>query len=157
MWNRCKKKKIDSKTGKRIYRKKSLLQRLEKKADDLTKEIVRLIYGWKCQKCGKAITSKKDAHRAHIVGRSNKTLRWDLLNLLLLCFHCHQIYHGSDSLKDYIEEKWPARYEYLYLALDCEVPRCNKLLPYRTLKEKEEWMEKIIAELEAKLKELKEE
>ena len=50
MWNARKKRKINPKTGKREYRRKSPLQRLEKKADDLTKEIVRLIYDWKCQK-----------------------------------------------------------------------------------------------------------
>ncbi len=156
MWNRKKKCKVDPETGKRIYHYKTPLQKLEEKADDLTREIVRLIYDWKCQKCGKTITNKSDAQPAHIVGRSQKLLRWDLLNLLLLCLACHRKYHDSDSLKDYVEARWPARFNYLYLwPNEDQPPRYHQYLPYRTLKEKEEWMEKIIAELEAKLKELK--
>ena len=153
MWNRKKKRKIDPVTGKRQYKKKTPLQRLEKKADDLTREIVRLIYDWKCQKCGKTITSKSDAHRAHIVGCSNKTLRWDLLNLLLLCMTCHRKLHDIELIKEFVKTKWFYRYQYLFD--QGSPPRCNQTLPYRTPVEKEEWMQGIIAELEQKLKELK--
>lgn len=147
MWNTKKKK------SKR--RKKSPLKKLEDKADGLTRDIIRIRDGWTCQKCGKHITLKNDAHRAHIVGRSHKILRWDLINLLLLCFHCHQEFHSDGQLKEYVEEKWPARYEYLYLwPNEAEPPRCNQNLPYRTAKEKIEWMQKIIAELQAKYEEL---
>ena len=156
MWNARKKRKINPKTGKREYRRKSPLQRLEKKADDLTKEIVRLIYDWKCQKCGKTITNKSEAHRVHIVSCTHKTLRWDLVNLLLMCMTCHRTFHDADVIKEFVREEWPVRYDYLYLwPNEGQPPRCNQTLPYRTLKEKEEWMEKIIVELTAKYEELK--
>lgn len=152
MWNRKKKCKINPDTGKKIYRMKTPLQKLEKKADDLTRDIVRLVYGWKCQKCGKVITSKADAHRAHIVSRSHKILRWDLLNLLLLCFHCHQKSHSDVETKEYIKKKWPARYKYLY---EGNPPNCNLMMPYMTPVEKVAWMKNVIMLLEAKLKDLK--
>lgn len=141
------------KKGKR--RKKTPLQRLEKKADDLTRDIIRLRDEWTCQCCGKHITMKQDAHRAHIVGRKNKILRWVLLNLLLLCFHCHQKYHSDGQLKEYVKEKWPARYMYLYECPFDDIPRCNQKLPYRTPVEKIEWMQNIITELEDKYEALK--
>ena len=163
MWNRHKKRKINQKTGKREYRRKTTLQKLEKKADDLTKEIVRLRDGWKCQKCDKPITGtseankKSNAHRVHIVGCSHKLLRWDLINLLLLCMPCHRTFHDAEAIKEFVKKKWRPRWEYLYLPAwpISDVPRCNQTLPYRTLKEKEEWMRGIVADLEAKLKELK--
>ncbi len=155
MWNRRKKRKIDSKTGKREYRRKTPLKRLEDKADDLTKKIVRLRDGWICQKCDKPITSKSDAHRVHIVGCSNKILRWDLINLLLMHMACHRKFHDAEFIKEWVWDKWPARYEYLFWSDYNNVPRCNQTLPYRTPKEKIEWMQKIIAELEAKYEELK--
>lgn len=157
MWNKPKKRKIDPKTGKREYRRKTPLQRLEKKADNLTKEIVRLRDNWVCQKCGKTITNPKDAHRAHIVSCNNKTLRWYLTNLLLLCMPCHRKFHDAEVIEKFVKKKWRPRWEHLYLPLwpITKIPRCNQLLPYRTLPEKIEWMQGIIAELQAKLKELK--
>lgn len=152
MWNKKKKCKIDPETGKRIYRKKSPLKRLENKADNLTKEIVRLIYDWKCQKCDKHITLKADAHRAHIVSCSHKILRWDLPNLLLLCFHCHQKSHSDVEMKAFIKKKWPARYKYLY---EGSPPNCNLMMPHMTPVEKVEWMQNVIMLLEAKYAELK--
>lgn len=153
-WNRRKKRKIDPATGKREYRKKTPLQKLEKKADDLTKEIIRLIYDWKCQKCGKTIVNKSDAHRSHIVGCSHKTLRWDLLNLILLCMTCHRKLHDTELIKEFVKIKWPHRYDYLFE--QGSPPLCNQTLPYRTLPEKEEWMQIIISGLTFKLQELKE-
>lgn len=155
MWNRRKKRKINPKTGKREYRKKTPLRKLEDRADELTKEIVRLRASWICQKCDKHITNKSDAHRAHIVSRSHKILRWDLLNLLLLCFHCHQKSHSEVETKDYIKKKWPVVYEYLFIGTGGAKPLCNQTLPYRTLVEREEWMSVIISGLIADLMELK--
>lgn len=153
MWNRKKKCKINPETGKRIYRKKSPLKKLEDKADDLTKAIIRLRDGWKCQKCNKTITNPSDAHRAHIVSSNHKMLRWDLLNLLLVCMACHRQFHDAVAIKWWVCEEWSARYTYLFE--EGGVPRCNQTSPHRTPVEKVAWMKQIIAELEAKLKELK--
>ena len=37
----------------------------------------------------------------HIIGRSNKLLRYDIINLLPVCFDCHRMIHdeGLDALE----------------------------------------------------------
>ena len=132
------------KKGKR--RKKTPLQKLEKKADGLVRDIIRLENNMCCQSCGKTITNKCDAHTAHIVSRSHKILRWVLENILLLCFHCHQSYHGDGALKEFVKKEYPARYYYLYE--EGSPVRCNQPTPKRTEIERIEWMQKIITELE---------
>jgi hypothetical protein len=41
-----------------------------------------------CRRCGKG---KKDAclHWAHIISRSKKSIRWNPLNSMVLCYYCH--------------------------------------------------------------------
>lgn len=125
---------------------------LQKKADGLCRQIVRLIYENTCQKCGKHIEGR-GADTAHIVSRKNKLLKWDILNLCLLCTGCHMDLHSQGGMKEWVKEKWPARYTYLF---EGSPPNCNLLMPYMTAKEKIEWMQNIIAELEDKCKALKE-
>lgn len=156
IWHTKKKRKINPETGKREYKKKSPLKRLTEKANELAKEAVRLRDDWTCQICGKKITIKTDAHTMHIVGRKNLYLKWDLLNLLLGCFNCHQRLHGTGKLKEIVKEKWPVRYDYLYEPTNGNIPpRCHwklKDLGFTQI----EWLNRKIMLLESKIKNLKE-
>lgn len=52
---------------------------------------------------------------AHIIGRSNHTLRWDLMNHLSLCWK-HHLYFAHSNPADFtiwFQTKYPHRWEYL--------------------------------------------
>lgn len=69
---------------KKIRDKKSVsISTLSKVADKLWSQVVRLI--WKCEYCGK----HKNLNAHHIFSRSNKKLRWSLINWVCLCSWCH--------------------------------------------------------------------
>lgn len=73
-----------SKVGKSKHRKqKTNRQKLIKKLDTIVSEKVRSV--GRCDRCGK--TSALAC--AHIYSRRNMRLRWDLRNLLCLCYACH--------------------------------------------------------------------
>lgn len=67
-----------------------------------------------CEKCMRRgeITMFDDAH---VVGRKNLTLRWDILNHLCLCFQCHRFFWHEEPLEaaKWFQEKYPERYKYL--------------------------------------------
>jgi len=58
-----------------------------KKLDQLASKIVR--ERGKCQLC----SSVNGLNTAHIISRNYKQVRWDLDNLLCLCFKCHRRAH----------------------------------------------------------------
>lgn len=64
-----------------------------------------------CEKCGN--TGNLQHH--HIIGRANKTLRYDILNGMSLCWQCHffQAHGGSVAFVDWLDEKFPERMSYL--------------------------------------------
>jgi 5-methylcytosine-specific restriction endonuclease McrA len=85
-----------------------------------------------CERCG----NKKTLQPAHIVSRKNKTLRWDLNNILCLCSSCHFWSH-SDPLgfSLFIETKFPTKYEY--------VMKNKNRLSHQTAKDYKELLETI--------------
>ncbi len=64
-----------------------------------------------CMNCG----CKEFLTPAHIIGRTNLTLRWDILNLVTLCINCHN-YFEVDPVKWDIwwKTRYPERVEYLH-------------------------------------------
>ena len=107
---------------KRKRKIKTERQKLTAKLDGVVREIVRNRDDWTCQHCGKKFDrfdhpSLRAAHTAHIVGKGGGgfRFRWDLLDVILLCHHCHiDIFHRSGKgLEDWIRERFPARAEYL--------------------------------------------
>jgi hypothetical protein len=64
-----------------------------------------------CEKCG---TKNSDFDTAHVVGRKNLTLRWDILNLLCLCRDCHRWGHAHPKeFRKWFDNKYPERSEYV--------------------------------------------
>lgn len=65
----------------------------------------------KCERCGK-IDGEFD--NAHVIGRRNLALRWDILNLLCLCRGCHQWGHANpEKFILWFSAKFPERWLYL--------------------------------------------
>ena len=141
-------------------KKRKSIKKLKDKADDLVKQVVRLRDLHTCQKSGKYVEGS-NAHTAHVIAKSQSTnLRWNLVNIVLLSFHEHQAFHIRGGMGQWFKKKWPHRWRYLNEPISqsgVAMPRCNHkwVMTGKSLREKEEWMEKIIAGLEAKLKELK--
>ena len=98
-----------------IVAKKSKRKKLTDRLDGLCREIIRTRDGNRCQKCNKPVKNQ-NAHCSHVIPRSRgNALRWDLLNLKLLCFFCHIFWWHKDILSSAIwfKEKYPVRFEYL--------------------------------------------
>lgn len=88
---------------------------LSKKLDDAWSIAVKVKAGYKCEVCGS--TSSLNSH--HIVGRRNRTTRWDIKNGVALCVKHHKF--GIESahedplwFKEWLEDKRWEDYAYLY-------------------------------------------
>jgi len=67
-------------------------------ADRWFSKVVRLRVNWRCEHCQKQYDeSSTGLHCAHIYGRANKAVRWDLDNAVSLCYACHQKF-GANPL-----------------------------------------------------------
>lgn len=68
-----------------------------------------------CEWCG---STTNQMNWSHVVGRGNKTLRWDILNALCLCSYCHRFKWHENPLDamEWFKTKFPERYEYLLWA-----------------------------------------
>lgn len=140
---------------------KTRLGKLKEKADELVKQIVRLRDNWTCQKCDKYLVhdapdQRKNVHTVHIMPRSSgNVLRWDLLNVCVGCFHCHQQSHIRADLQ-WFKNKFPARWEYLHqdVLVDGGVikPRHRYIKQYRVAD-----MKYLLNQLETKLEQLRNE
>ena len=64
--------------------------RLMEIADDQWSLAVRTDWDWRCAVCGRVLV---EAH--HIVPRQYEATRYDMLNGIALCAHCHKL--GKDS------------------------------------------------------------
>jgi hypothetical protein len=89
---------------------------LTKKLDEAWSKACKKKAGWKCEVCGK----EEHLNSHHIVGRRNRTLRWDLRNSVCLCVSHHKF--GVESahedplwFKEWLEDKRWEDYQYLYL------------------------------------------
>ena len=81
----------------------------KKKADNLISKIVRS--KGRCERCG---STTGQLQTAHIVGRSNHTLRFDLMNVLCLCANCHRWGHTYPlDFAKWVEREYPNRVTYL--------------------------------------------
>ena len=99
-------------------RRKSKSERaiLTDKLDEVCGQITKITFGHICQKCLKEVHGR-NAHASHVyakgVGASWR--RFDLLNLKLLCYHCHrQWWHKEPMIaKPWFAKKFPVRAKYL--------------------------------------------
>ena len=64
-----------------------------------------------CEWCG---TRSGQMQCAHVVGRANHTLRFDLKNVLCLCATCHRKAHNDPiGYTMWFQSKFPDRFTYL--------------------------------------------
>ena len=128
--------------------------------DRITPKIVKLRDAYTCQRCGRmpppldssvlvVRRARQGLHWAHIYGRRDFLMRWNLINGLCLCNGCHRHFDSNHHMfVEWLDEKFPARGPYLR-ALRAQ-PRCT--IKSETLKE---WLaehkEKLI-ELESEFK-----
>lgn len=71
-----------------------------RKADQLFTQLVRKIYAYTCQKCGRVyipgVHDLRNLGVSHYWGRQRETTRFDLDNVTLLCnFPCHHEWEGE--------------------------------------------------------------
>jgi hypothetical protein len=99
--------------AKKPTEKNAKLQR--KMCDRLWSRAVRHDWADRCAVCGKQAT---DAH--HMIPRTNYTTRFELMNGIALCTHCH-IWHPKLSphqngmaFKEWLKEHHPARIEWFH-------------------------------------------
>lgn len=109
------------------------LKLLRAEADELWSTVGKIDY---CEACGE----NTEVVPHHFVGRTNKTLRWDLRNRVWLCRSCHTSAdfsaHGSPTeFKEWFKEARPEDFKYL-------MERKNIISKFT-----EEDMKKIIEEL----------
>jgi 5-methylcytosine-specific restriction endonuclease McrA len=83
--------------------------------DELSKDVVRARDGYNCVKCGKYVEGT-GRHVSHVipVSAGNK-LRWDPMNMKILCFHHHINWWHKNPLEAsaWFTDKYPERWEYL--------------------------------------------
>jgi hypothetical protein len=79
------------------------MKAIEKELDRLVQEVSHNQY---CRICAKKDNILKTAEATHhIVGRANKMLRYDIINLMPVCYEHHkQIHDGKINQWDYIDE-----------------------------------------------------
>lgn len=70
----------------------------------------------RCEKCGNTSFNSTLQH-AHVVGRGNMTLRWDIINGMCLCASCHLWWHHEPIDSGvWFRQRFPERMEYLDVA-----------------------------------------
>ena len=95
--------------------RKPTIKSIQKKLTRLVAEKVKERDKGVCQWCGKPARGS-NGHISHVVPKSSgNRLRWDLLNLKLLCFHCHiHVWHKHPvKAGEWFKAKFPERWEYL--------------------------------------------
>ena len=125
---------------------KSERKKLIDKLDKITAKIIKIRDDYTCQKCGKKPVPR-GCHWAHIFSRSRHSVRWDLLNSVVLCNGCHRYWHANPlTAQIWFSKKFPHRYEYL---------QAEKQKPVRQIQTIE--LQELYEQLKYKLKELENE
>lgn len=106
-------KRAESKAKRELVKQKRKATKVAKRElsikylDDLWRDKTKEYYGHKCEHCGK--TENLNSH--HVIGRTNKALRWDYRNCVVLCVYCHKFNHFWSAhetptiFNDWIREK----------------------------------------------------
>lgn len=68
-----------------------------------------------CDHCG---GNYKRIEWCHVISRTNKTLRWDIMNALRMDSRCHRFFWHDNPLEAtrWFKKKYPVRYTYLMVA-----------------------------------------
>lgn len=98
-----------------MRKRKTVKVKLQNKLWELCKTYIRRRDKNTCQWCGKKV-EKTNAHTSHVIPKSHgNVLRYDDLNLKLLCFHCHINKFHKNPLEsaEWFKKKFPDRYEHI--------------------------------------------
>jgi len=90
---------------------KAIVKKLDKAVADIVCKRDKNI----CQKCGKYVEGR-GCHVSHVIPRSKgNRLRWDIINLKVLCFHCHINWWHKNPVEsgEWFKKKFPKRWAYL--------------------------------------------
>lgn len=96
---------------------KSKKQKLREKLEKLVSEYVKLRDGYICQKCSIRVEGS-NCHASHVIPKSHgDALRFDPLNLKVLCMHCHLHWWHKNPLEaqEWFKDKFLSKYEYLMI------------------------------------------
>lgn len=101
--------KVRTRTRTKVTKKEKPISWWIKKCDKAMSILVR--EKGHCEWCG----STQNLQHAHIIGRSNKTLRYDIINALCLCVGCHIYKWHRSPLEafEWFQSQYPDRYTYL--------------------------------------------
>lgn len=107
---------------------KPSLTPIRKEVEDLAKLLAKHRANWICQKClnGRRIEGS-NCHGAHIIPVSHgNSLRFDVNNILCLCFHHHISWLHKNPLEgaDWLRQTFPDRIKYIE-------ERKNKIVKYK--------------------------
>lgn len=87
--------------------------KLFKKLDKIISAKIKERDNYTCQRCEKEVQGV-NCQWCHIITRSNKRLRWDLNNSLVMCYYCHRLWHSSPiESTEWFAGKFKDRYDYL--------------------------------------------
>jgi hypothetical protein len=65
-------------------------------ADEAFGKCIKERAEWTCERCGtKYPDGGPSIHVAHVIGRANKSVRYDPLNAFCLCYGCHSWFHAN--------------------------------------------------------------
>lgn len=73
---------------------------------------------------------------AHVISRSNRSLRWDIFNAMCLCSRCHRFFWHDTPLEasKWFQKTFPFRYIYLLKVKDIikkpDIEEMKKILEY---------------------------
>jgi len=118
-----------------MRRRKTPRRKLIEKLDKLAREYIVKRDNYTCQRCGKKLEAR-NCHVSHVIPRTYMHLRWDEMNLKVLCFRCHIMFWHKNPLEaaEWFKNKFPNRWEYL--------EKKKKVLHKYTISELEELVEK---------------
>lgn len=76
-----------------------------RKTDKLFRQYVLRVFDYTCARCRKTYEPDncQGLHVSHFWGRARENTRFDIDNVDLLCFGCHQIWGHGDGRKEYID------------------------------------------------------
>src|SRR5436190_11746648 len=86
----------------------------KKEADKWARKVVLARDEYRCQKCGATEDGPWSIQWAHIITRSELSIRWNPLNSMALCSQDHMAFgYDPAGFHDFIDERWPGRYDLL--------------------------------------------
>lgn len=100
---------------KKKRKKKTPLQKMHDRCWAMAKKVVRLRDHGQCQRCFKPVKGA-NAHTSHVLPKSTHgALKYVLLNLKLLCYHCHINWWHKNPVKagEWFKKIFPLRWDAL--------------------------------------------